>query len=84
MYSHIFGLQISYLLNFISISLQGMFGPFMVESATELTLGANRNLTDAQRLQWKTKDHTTDGSKIFFLRCNLFGNLAQTRNLYLK
>ena len=40
--------------------------PFMVESATELTLGANRNLTDAQRLQWKTKGHTTDGSKIFF------------------
>ena len=37
--------------------------PFMVESATELTLGAIQNLKDAERLQWKTKDHTTDGSK---------------------
>ena len=37
--------------------------PFMVESATELTLGANQNLKDAERLQWKTKDHKTDGSK---------------------
>ena len=38
----------------------------MVESAVELTLGANQNLTDATRLQWKTKDHTTDGGKRIF------------------
>ena len=49
-----------------------MFVPFMVESATELTLGANQNLKDAERLQWKTKDHTTDGSKSNV--CYLNGN----------
>ena len=43
-----------------------MFEPFMVESAVELTLGANQNLTDAKRLQWKTQNHTTGGSKTFF------------------
>ena len=48
--------------------------PFMVESATELTLGANWNLTDAQKLQWKTKDHTTDGNEIFFFSVIFFAN----------
>ena len=44
---------------------QDMFVPFMVDSAVELTLGANQNLADANRLQWKTNDHTTDGSNYF-------------------
>ena len=37
------------------IYFQGLFVPFMVESALELVLRANQNLTDAMRLQWKPK-----------------------------
>ena len=46
------------------IDTQGLFAPFDVLSAVELTLGANQNLSDATRLQWNVKGHSrTAGSE---------------------
>jgi len=42
-----------------SVSLKALFTPFDVITATELTLGANRNLDSARRLQWNVQNYGT-------------------------
>ena len=40
----------------VTVSLDGLFKPFKIESMTELVLGANDELSNVHRLQWKTAE----------------------------
>ena len=42
--------------------LQGLFSPFEIESAVELTLGANADLDSVKRLMWNVQDMGTTNS----------------------
>ena len=41
---------------------QGLFSPFEIESAVELTLGANADLDSVKRLMWNVQDMGTTNS----------------------
>ena len=47
---------------------QNLFADYEVTSATELTLGANQKLSEAQRLEWTVENsRKTHGSKFSLL-----------------
>ena len=50
---------------------QDLFASFNVESVTEYTLGANRHLDSATRLQWNVKDYGQTKRCMYFFQ-NLF------------
>ena len=41
----------------LTVCLQGLFVPFNVMDVEELTLGANKDLSEASRLPWNVIDH---------------------------
>ena len=43
----------------VTVSLDGFFKAFKIESMTELVLGANEELSNVHRLVWNTKESTT-------------------------
>ena len=43
----------------VTVSLDGFFKAFKIESMTELVLGANEDLSNVHRLVWNTKESTT-------------------------
>lgn len=47
----------------IKISLQNLFVPFEVQTVLELTLGANLQLSELHRLEWKTNKNIPDLTK---------------------
>ncbi|XP_076073575.1 lysosomal alpha-mannosidase-like [Mytilus galloprovincialis] len=47
----------------VKIVLQNLFVPFDVQSVEELTLGANLQLSQLHRMQWKTNQHFPDLSR---------------------
>lgn len=48
----------------VKILAKDLFVPFSIKTMEELTLGANLPLADLKRLQWKTKDYTTDSEAV--------------------
>ena len=51
---------------------QGLFSPFEIESAVELTLGANADLDSVKRLMWNVQDMGTTNSGPCLALCHKF------------
>jgi len=50
-----------------SVQLKGLFSGFEIVSVEEYSLGGNQPLSEAKRLQWNIKGHTTNGDMSSFV-----------------